>query len=75
MVPAKSHPRYKELVMGTFSHSFRLMPAGMCVARNLRAIKMEGGDKAVVQQAIDDVHAFFTKYEPIMTDDLKAIFG
>ncbi|MBK8800596.1 MAG: hypothetical protein IPN71_00790 [Fibrobacteres bacterium] len=61
--------------MGTFSHSFRLMPAGMCVSRNLRAIKLEGGRPEIVENAIEDVHAFFSKYEPIMSDDLKAIFG
>ncbi|HNY29488.1 MAG TPA: hypothetical protein PKO15_01250 [Fibrobacteria bacterium] len=75
MVPPKSHPRYRELVTGSFSHSFRLMPAGMCVTRNLRAIRIEGGQPEVVQQAIEDVHEFFAKYEPIMADDLKDIFG
>lgn len=75
MVPPKSHPRYKELVTGQFSHSFRLLPAGMCVARNLRAVRLEGGGSELLQNAIEDVHTFFSKYEPIMTDDLKAIFG
>lgn len=75
MVPPKTHKRFRQLVTGEFTHSFRLLPAGMCVARNLRAVRLDGSGSSLVDTAIDDVHAFFTKYEAIMGDDLKAIFG
>lgn len=75
MVPPKSHPRFRELATGSFEHSFRLMTAGMCVSRNVRAIRMSEAPPELVGRAIDDIHAFFTRHEPIMADDLKAIFG
>lgn len=75
MIPAKSHPRLKQLVTGEYNHSFKSFAGSMCISRNQRAVRMAGGSPEAVASAIDDVYAFLTKHEQALDDDIKAIFG
>jgi hypothetical protein len=75
MVMAKQDPRWIRLVKGETTHQFKSLPAGLLISRIHRQVKGAPGDPKVLQTALDEVHAFFTKYESILTDDLKAIFG
>lgn len=74
MVPTPNHPRYRQLVTGEFVHNFKQFSAGMCVSRNQRKVAMNP-ESTTVNGAIHEVHAFFEKFENILADDLKAIFG
>lgn len=73
MIPPKSDPRWKQLLTGDLQHSFAAASAAMCVSRNRRRLLQDSSAEAV-QKGVDDVHAFFSKFESIVADDLKAIF-
>jgi hypothetical protein len=75
MIPPKSHPRYKQLVTGEFTHSFQVFAGSMCVSRNSRNVQASGGSPEAVAAAVEDVYAFFVKFESVLTADIKAIFG
>jgi hypothetical protein len=75
MLPPKSHPRLRQLVTGEYSYSFQVFAGSMCVSRNLREVQKSSGSPEAVAAAIDDVYAFFTKFESVLAADLKAIFG
>jgi CheY-like chemotaxis protein len=75
MVPPKTHPRFKQLVTGEFTYSFRALAGSMCVSRNQREVRRSGKDEKAVAAAIDDVHAFFVKFEKALAADIDAIFG
>jgi hypothetical protein len=74
MVPSPSHPRYRQLVKGEFTHKFKQFTAGMCVSRNQRKVAMDNSPQATAE-AVKDIHEFFQKFEGILEEDLKAIFG
>ncbi len=75
MIPPKSHPAWKALVKGQRVHQFKALSAAMCVSRIVRFVQREGGSPAAVDLAVEDLHAFFTKLEGMLEEDLKAIFG
>lgn len=75
MVPDKSHPRFRELVTGQYAHSFPIFSANMCLSNNLRKVRAGGASPTIVSAAIDDMHAFFVKFEADISDDLRRIFG
>ncbi len=72
MMPDKSDSRWKALVQGKISHNFAFVAAGLCVSRNQRALRMNMTDEA---KAVDDVYAFFEKYQKVLSGDITAIFG
>ncbi len=75
MIPPKSHPAWKALVRGECTHSFKALSAAMCVSRIVRFVQKEGGSTPAVELAVEDLHAFFTKLEGTLGEDLRAIFG
>jgi hypothetical protein len=75
MLPGKIHPRYRQLVTGKFEHQFQVLAGGLCVSRNLRAVKLAGESADSISAAIDDVYAFFSKYEKTLEPDIKVIFS
>ncbi|GAB1456124.1 MAG: hypothetical protein RBT62_11350 [Spirochaetia bacterium] len=72
MLPPKTDQRWQDLLSGKIDHQFKLFSAGMCVSRHSREIK---ANPAVMAKSLDEVYAFFTKYEAIATEDLIALFG
>jgi hypothetical protein len=75
MVPDKNHIRFRQLVTGEISHSFKLFSANMCLSRNQRKVAEEGRSPMAMTEAIEDLHSFFVKFESIMTDDLNTLFA
>lgn len=75
MVPPKTHPRFAQLATGQIPHAFGLVSAGMFVALHQRKVQTAGRSPAAVAAAVDEIHAFFTKYEVAIAGDIKAIFG
>ena len=73
MIPSKTDPRWKKLVTGELDHQFKMTAAGMCVSRNQRMYKRESTD-TVMTSAVENLHEFFTKFEKIAEDDIKALF-
>jgi len=73
MIPPKTDPRWKNLIEGNIQHTFKLVSAGMCLARNQRHVHLNPNPETL-QAAIDEVHAFFTKYENLLAEDLPVIF-
>jgi len=74
MIPSKDDPRWKDLLTGRTQHQFKVASAGMCVARNQRHVQQDPSP-AAMGPCLDDVHAFFEKFERILGEDLKALFG
>lgn len=74
MIPDKSDPRWKKLVTGEKNHQFKMTAAGMCVNRNQRMYKRDNSE-AAMKSAVDNLHEFFTKFETIAVDDIKALFS
>jgi hypothetical protein len=74
MLPKKTDPRWKALVTGSVQHQFKMVAAGLCVARNQRILAKDSSP-AALEAALGEVFTFFEKYESILTDDITAIFG
>jgi len=75
MIASKLDPRWEKLVKGETQHQFKNLPAGLLISRVQRQVKKDAGDLKALQAVVDEVYAFFSKYESILTDDLQAIFG
>jgi len=76
VIPPKTDSTWTRIVTGQLTHSFKCVPAGLMVARIQREMLAGGkNDPAAVKKTIEELHAFFEKYEPIMQDDNKALFG
>lgn len=74
MVPLKSHPRWAALLRGKIEHRFSSAAASMLLFR-LKADLRTDGSPAAEAKAIDELHAFFSKYGRILQPDIKAIFN
>ena len=74
MVPKKTDPRWKALLQGNVEYQFKMVAAGLCVARN-RRIMAKDSSPAALEASLDEVYGFFEKYESILADDISAIFG
>lgn len=75
MVPDKSHPRFRELATGRHVHPFPTLAANLCVANNLRQVRAAGAGPTILPVAIDNIHAFFAKFEDDLSDELRRIFA
>lgn len=74
MIPPKSDLRWKRLVTGQINHQFETVSAAMLVSRLIR-VTGNGKSFEQIQPSIDEAHAFFSKYERILHDDISVIFG
>lgn len=74
MVPNISDPRWKSLVNGTLTHDFTSVAAGMCVHRNQRKVQKDPSPE-IVDDAVSEIHQFFTKYAHVTQKDLNALFS
>ncbi len=74
MIPPKTDPRWIPLLKGTTNYRFSSAAASMlffCLRSKLK----NDGSAAAMQQATDEAHAFFTKYERTLQPDIRAIFN
>ena len=74
MIPKKTDHRWKALVTGQLHHQFKCVPAGLMISRMNRKSAMDGSNGTVLD-CVDEVFAFFQKYERILRDDIKTLFG
>jgi hypothetical protein len=74
MVPPSDDPRWRALLDGSVTHEFKSVPAGLMVSRLKRQVGNDGSE-ANWEKSIQEMRAFFEKYEHITTYDLTAIFS
>ena len=72
MVPSGSHPAWAKLVKGDIDHQFKPASAGMLFFSLRRKYKQ---DPSALSSCVQEARAFFEKYERILADDMKRIFG
>ena len=74
MIPQKNDVRWEKLVKGELKHEFKIVPAGLMLSR-LRRQQTSLADPKEAWQCVDELYGFFQRYERILQDDIKAIFG
>ena len=74
MIPPKADPRWAALLKGDVKYRFSSAAASMLFFC-LRAKVKSNNSATTLQQCADEAHAFFTKYERTLQQDIKAIFN
>jgi len=74
MLEPKEHPRWKELLTSQIQHQFQLASAAMIVSRCQRQVAHDSSQQ-VFEKNLDEMYAFFTKFENVVSDDIRAIFS
>jgi len=74
MVPYASDPRWKVVLQRKSTHHFVSPTAGMMFARLQRSLATDPSPENL-QTCVEQAHAFFTKYEIVMKDELVRLFG
>jgi len=72
MIPPATDPVWPSLVRGGTQHTFRLAAASMFFF-NLR--NQYAKDPSRLPALIQDARKFFQRYESILGDDIRALFG
>jgi hypothetical protein len=74
MIPPKEDPKWTDLLRGQVQHQFQLASAAMIVSRCQRQVF---GDPSpnTINKNVDELYAFFSKFENVAGDDLNAIFS
>ena len=72
MVPSGSHPAWAKLIKGEIDHQFKPASAGMLFFSLRRKFKQ---DPSTLGPCVQEARAFFEKYQRILEDDIKKIFG
>jgi predicted transcriptional regulator with HTH domain len=73
MVPTKENPKWAELLKGNIQHKFTVAPAAMMVSKCERSVHRDPSPQNLEKNLVD-LHAFFTKYEKLVSNDLVEIF-
>ncbi|SEP64582.1 hypothetical protein SAMN04488038_10166 [Solimonas aquatica] len=73
MIPPKSHPKWAALAKGEVKVQFRVFAGNMMLNQCQRKLA-ENGSAETLRACIDEVHAFFTKYERIYAAELETLF-
>jgi len=75
MIETKENPRWIALLKGDIHHThFKFVAAAMMVSKCQRLVAFDTSPQGL-KKSLDELHAFFTKYENLVKDDLNAIFG
>lgn len=72
MVPAKTDARWKALLTGEEDLGFQSLSSKLLVAQLRRMLKEDPSPEGL-EDAIDVAHAFFTKNEPVVRDDVERL--
>ena len=73
MIASKEDPKWTALLSGQLQHQFQLASAAMIVSRCQRQVLRDPSPQTL-NKNLDELYAFFTKFENVVSDDLKAIF-
>jgi hypothetical protein len=74
MLPSKNDIKWKLLVTGKIDHNFKSIPAGMMFSRHKREFSRNSSEENITL-LVDEAYNFFSKFEKILQEDIKAIFG
>ena len=74
MIPSKSDGRWAKLVSGELKVQFNVLSAGLLISRMQRETKA-APDYITQRRCVDEVYAFFQKFEGILQEDIAKIFG
>jgi hypothetical protein len=72
MIPALSHPSWEKLIKGEIKHKFSNAAASMLFFHLQSQYKR---DPSRLDDHIAQAHAFFVKYERVLADEIRAVFG
>lgn len=73
MIPAKEDAVWIRILKDDKQHAFESFPLGMLMSRLKRSIKRDQSQENI-NKCVDEMHAFFIKYEQILDHDMKLIF-
>jgi argininosuccinate lyase len=73
MVPPKENPKWAELLKGQIQHKFAVAPAAMMVSKCERSVHRDPSPQNL-EKNVGDLHAFFVKFEKLVSNDLVEIF-
>ena len=74
MVPERNHPKWAALIQGRLQCKFSHTAAAMLLFRLQNEVRQDVSTDTLCR-AIEEMHAFFTKYERMLETEIKAIFG
>lgn len=72
MIPPKSDPRWKKIILEDEVYNFHALPTKMLMMR----VKLLARDRTPqkIEEAIDVAHDFFSKNSKIVVQDIKLLF-
>ena len=73
MIPAPNHPGWTPLVKGDIKPTFKVFAGNMMLSQAARKLRMDTSPQAL-KDSIQEAHAFFTKYQGLYQEELKAYF-
>jgi len=74
MLPPVTHPRWAALLQDRFEYKFSNASASMLLFQ-LKCDLKKDPSPAALAKAIDQLHAFTTKYERMLRTDLTVLFS
>jgi hypothetical protein len=74
MIPPKTDKKWEDLVTGKINLNFKSVPLGMMVSRHQRQFQKDNS-KENGRKLTEEAYSFFVKFENILQDDIKSIFG
>ncbi|MBI5549292.1 MAG: hypothetical protein HY901_35860 [Deltaproteobacteria bacterium] len=73
MIPSKQDKRWRELVLGKKDVKLEFLGLSLLLTR-YRLKLSEATDEGEISRAIDEIHAYVTKYQALLQADLKKMF-
>jgi len=74
MIPQKSDVRWQLLVTGQKTYHCRVLPVNILLERIINSTQHDNSPENI-QQCVEETYNFFIRYEPILTQDIKHLFG
>jgi hypothetical protein len=74
MIMPKDDPRWMALLRGQIQHQFKFVAAAMMVSKCQRLVIFDSSPQNV-DKTLNDLYAYFTKFENMVKDDLNTIFS
>jgi hypothetical protein len=74
MIPQKSDVRWQLLVTGKKACRCSVLPANILLERITNSTRHDNSPENI-QQCVEETYNFFVRYEAILTQDIKQLFG
>ncbi len=74
IIPHKSNQIWKLLVTGKRKCRCHLVPATILLERIINSTQHDDSPENI-QQCVEETYNFFMRYQPILTKDIKELFG